>query len=96
MPVHVWTSDGHDFTLADNTSLDETVQRIRAAMDGQGSVVEFDLASGHILVLNGRTVGWATAFNIETAAVSAPSVVNYTTMILSGGESSPPTGPRPR
>jgi hypothetical protein len=99
MAVHVWTSDGYDFELEANVSLDETVQRIRAAMDGAGSLVEFDLASGHTMVFNGRNVAWAAAFNTDDAANAddRPSIVNYTTMILTeGGASRPQPRPRPR
>lgn len=85
MAVRVWTSDGHDFTLQDTTSVDETNQRIRDAMRDSG-VTELYLAGGEIVWFNGRLTGWAVVFN-DQGADYKPAVADLTTMIMgvSGG-----------
>ena len=95
MPVHVRTSDRHDFALDDTTSLDTTRDRIQNAMEQQ-SVILLNLASGHTVCFNGRQVAWAVVLDTDVISYDPP-IVDLTTMLLSDGASggSTPGGPRP-
>lgn len=101
MAIYVWTSDGHVFEMADNTSEDETNTRIRDAMNGQGAeVIQLDLASGNSVWFNGRQVAWAAVYDTDDPVNDKPAVVDFTTMLLGvgGGDSGggAPGGPTPR
>ena len=96
MPVYLWTSDGQRFELAANTSVDETLVKLRAIMSGRGDATDFDLASGHTMWLNGREVRWAAAFDTDDPGRDSPAVVDFSTMLLGAdsGGSPTPGGPR--
>jgi hypothetical protein len=82
MPIRVWTSDGHDFTLQDATSLDETSQKLREAMEG-GTVTDLYLQGDELVLFNGRHAGWAVVFD-DQGQSSKPAVADLTTMIMGG------------
>jgi hypothetical protein len=95
MPVHVRTSDRHDFALDDTTSLETTRDRIQTAME-EKSVIQLDLATGHVVCFNAAQVGWAVVLDTDVISEDPP-IVDLTTMLLTeGGGGGPAAGGGPR